>query len=253
MRFNQNYDLLASHRSVETPAICNRTFDKILETLLLLCENTVLQTKLVAPPDYWTTTSTRKSCRIFSLTLQVGMIDVLFVCLFVTQWDLQQGQPRPHCPLQGTQKTGTKEIVCVWWTCFKGKTLRPSFFSRGCETEEPAAPPTLCTTPPPSCCDTIGRRRLKEPLRCEDLQPGHIGAPETQIGALNHVTSCWAFHVFVGQRKPLMKGTSVKGRLMRLAALLARGNVRRRQGRRSFHHHHFYHHQLENVENLFIF
>lgn len=40
------------------------------------------------------------------------MMDVLFVCLFVTQWDWR----RPHCPLQGTQKTRTKERVRVWWT-----------------------------------------------------------------------------------------------------------------------------------------
>lgn len=214
-RFDKNYNLIALR--------CESN-----RILLWLCGKTVLETQLVAPPAFWTTTFMRKSCWIFDAA---GGNDGCLVCLLICDSvGPAAGGAAATLPPAGHPKDWDKEnCLCLVNFVLKAETLRPSFFSRGYETEQPAAPPTPCTTPPPSCCDTI-RRRLKEPPRCEDLQPGHIRAPETQIGALNHVTSCWAFHVCAGQREPLMKGASVKGRLMRLASLLAWGDVRQRRG-----------------------
>lgn len=54
-------------------------------------------------------------------------------------------------PCRAPKRLGTKESVRVCWTLFwrQKQTLRPSCFSGGYETEEPAAPPTPPPSPPP--------------------------------------------------------------------------------------------------------
>lgn len=128
---------------------------------------TVVEMQLGAASAFWTTTSMCKSCRIFSSPLQGMMMDVLFVCLFVTQWDWRW-RWQPHRPLQGTQNTSTKESVRVWWTLFwrQKQTLRPSCFSGGCDTEEPAAPPRL---PHPSPSTLLRHNRLTAAQRAPEM------------------------------------------------------------------------------------